>query len=386
LEYKLGPEDLLGVYIEGVPGEEGALPPVDLPESASMPPSIGFPIPVREDGTLPLPLVSPVDVRGLSTTEAEQRILEAYARETQILQQRVRKPLILVTVIRPRQAQILVIRQDSPEGRQGGTITRSLFGIAQSTGSGRRGTGAILELPAEEADVLAALAQTGGLPGSDAEDEVIIQRGHAEEAMRGGDFAPSPGDVDRGPARTVRIPLRLPPGTPPPFEPEDVALHDGDIVFIEARDTEFYYTGGLLGSFEVPLPRDYDLDVVEAVARVGGTLISGGISGNNISGSLVAEGIGGPSPSLLTVIRRLPDGRQVPIRVDLNEALRDPRENILVRTGDILVLQETPGEAFSRYLRGTFNVRILAEMFDRGSAVGTAAFSTPTAIGGSGGF
>ena len=28
---------------------------------------------------------------------------------------------------------------------------------------------------------------------------------------------------------------------------EDVILEDGDIVFIESRDTEVFYTGGLLG-------------------------------------------------------------------------------------------------------------------------------------------
>ena len=28
---------------------------------------------------------------------------------------------------------------------------------------------------------------------------------------------------------------------------EDIILHDGDIVFIESRDTEVFFTGGLLG-------------------------------------------------------------------------------------------------------------------------------------------
>ena len=40
---------------------------------------------------------------------------------------------------------------------------------------------------------------------------------------------------------------------------------------------------------------------------------------------------------------------------NLNEALRDPRENIIVKTGDVLLLQETPGESFVRYISNVFN-------------------------------
>jgi protein involved in polysaccharide export with SLBB domain len=360
-EYTLGPGDVLGIYIAGVLGEETQVPQVTFPQTANLPPAVGFPIPVREDGTISLPYIKAVDVRGLTTGEAEQRIVDAYTVDRQILQPD--EARILLTVARPRQARILVLREDSPQGQRR-TISRSIFfGTTSLAGDTRRGTGAIIELPEVEADVLSALAQTGGLPGGDAANEVIIQRGYAGElsqqvmqrlpqeyrqTFRSGSGEP----------RIVRIPLRMPPGTPPGFTAEDVALQDGDIVFVDALDFEFYYTGGVLPSLEVPIPRDYDLDVVEAVSRIGGTILRGGINGNNVNGLLVANGIGGPNPSLLTVLRRLPDGSQVPIRVDLNEALRDPRENILVQAGDILILQETPGEAFSRYLSDVLNLRI----------------------------
>jgi len=64
--YQLGPRDVLGIYIEGVLGKEGEPPPVHFPEEASIPPAIGFPIPVREDGTVSLPLVPPMSVEGLT--------------------------------------------------------------------------------------------------------------------------------------------------------------------------------------------------------------------------------------------------------------------------------------------------------------------------------
>ena len=51
---------------------------------------------------------------------------------------------------------------------------------------------------------------------------------------------------DGRPGRVVRIPLRLSPGQPLPFSPDDVILHSGDILFIQSRDAELFYTGGLL--------------------------------------------------------------------------------------------------------------------------------------------
>lgn len=373
-DYQLAAGDVLGIFIEGVLGSEEQLPPINFPEATSLPPSIGFPIPIREDGTLPLPLVKPVPVEGLTVAEAQERVLEAYTSEKEILIPE--EARILLTVVRPRQAKILVVREDSPVNDSGRVFNRTIFGTSQTAGGSRRGTGAIIELPANEADVLSALALTGGLPGTDAVNEVVIERGYADaDAMQ--NPVERWNSVADGEVSTTKIPLRLPPGTPPPFAAEDIALKDGDIVFIGARDAEFFYSGGILGSFEVPMPRDYDLNVIEAVARIGGTLVTGGIRGNNFSGTTLLNGVGNPNPTLLTVLRRSPDGRQVAIRVDLNEALRDPRENILVQSGDVLVLQETIGEAFSRYLANQFNISIFSNFLQRGSAAGTAGVSLP---------
>src|SRR5260370_37925416 len=113
--------------------------------------------------------------------------------------------------------------------------------------------------------------------------------------------------------QVIRIPLRLRPGEELPFKPEDVILHTGDIVFIEARDTELFYTAGLLPPGEHVLPRDHDLDAVQAVAQVRGPLVNGGVSVNNLAGNILTPGIGFPSPSLLMVLRRTPGGGQEPI-------------------------------------------------------------------------
>jgi hypothetical protein len=235
--------------------------------------------------------------------------------------------------------------------------------------------------------VLNALARTGGLPGTDAKNEVIIQRGSYSAAAFAAfadcpdpaallaQQAPAPGQP--GSPQTIRIPLRLRPGTPPPFKPEDVILRDGDIVFIEARNTEIFYTGGLLPARQFILPRDYDLDVLQAVAAVAGPLVNGAVNFNNLSGSIQTPGLGFPSPSQVTILRRTPCGGQIPIKVSLNRALRDPRERVLIQPGDFLILQQTMGEALAQYTISNLRFNFFATLINQRDLLLTGTYSAP---------
>eukprot|EP00913_Durusdinium_trenchii_P028315 g26543.t1 len=69
-------------------------------------------------------------------------------------------------------------------------------------------------------------------------------------------------------ANVVRIPLRLIPGEMPAITEEDITLYDGDVVLIESRESDVFFTGGLLGGGRFTLPRDQDLDVLQALAIV----------------------------------------------------------------------------------------------------------------------
>ena len=170
------PEDVLGVYIVGILGNENQLPPVQVPDSANVPPSLGFPIPVREDGTIPLPLIDDPKVAGLTIQQAEQKVQRAYTKAKRILQPD--QPIIL-TMIRPKTIRVLVVRQDSLGSRGANFIDTGRGLLANqltATNTTRRGAGFELQVPAVEADVLSALAGTGGLPGLDAESEILIYR------------------------------------------------------------------------------------------------------------------------------------------------------------------------------------------------------------------
>jgi len=131
---------------------------------------------------------------------------------------------------------------------------------------------------------------------------------------------PNVTDPDR---LTVRVPLRVPPGLPIPLTEADITLGEGDTLHVLARDADDAYTvvGGT-GCGAHPLPRDGDLRIVEALSRAG---------------------CPAPACGWVTVVRKLGCERTLPIRVDLAEALRDPRENILVLPGDTLVLPAAHG-------------------------------------------
>lgn len=364
-EYLVDSGDVLGIFIEGVLGNLDEAPPVHMPDKNSdLPPSIGFPIPVREDGTLALPLIQAITVRGLTLAQVENIIRRAYTIDKKILQEG--KDRIIVTLMDRRKYHVVVMRQDG-------------FGQIQSTtGSGTTGGGTILSaattrggvvaLEAYKNDVLHALAETGGLPGVDAKNEVKVYRSNLMDANKRDAFIreyfslPCDPCVCRPPLpddpAVLRIPLRLPPGMTPPFRPQDILLEEGDIVVVEGREREVFYTGGLLPGGEHPLPRDYDLDVLGAMSMVGrGIASTGSQYGSSGSGSLGGVGvgsIGGIPPGQLFIIRKTPCDGQVIIAVDLNRAINNPAARPLVQPGDMLILQYKPGEEIFNFGIGTF--------------------------------
>jgi protein involved in polysaccharide export with SLBB domain len=379
--YRLAAGDVLGVYVEGFLGDRNVPmplhvgPQVRLREQQNLPPALGYPVTVQDDGTIALPAVSPLSVHGLSLPEAREAIRQHYLKEKRILPEAER---VLVSLLYPRRSQVLVFRQEtagfvnSPEGPSPGT---------------KRGSGHLVDLPAYENDVLHALAMTGGLPGTDVYDEVIIFRDcfrdEADGALLRQQLETAGGKAAavktvRPQAPVVRLPLRLPAGLAPPLRPDDIRLHTGDVVFLEAREREMFYTAGLLPTGAHVLPRDTDMDVLEAIALVRGPLFNGAFGGSNLSGALLQSGLGNPSPSLLTILRRSPDGRQVAINVSLRRAVRDPQERLLVKAGDILFLQEEPGEALTRYLSQTFfNFNLFWEAARTSNAAGVVNVATP---------
>jgi hypothetical protein len=73
----------------------------------------------------------------------------------------------------------------------------------------------------------------------------------------------------------------------------------------------------------------------------------------------------------------MPGGGVQPIRVNLNRALRQYDERILVQAGDVLILQETPCEALARYFTDVFAFRFLWRAIDRPRTTGAVDLVVP---------
>lgn len=456
--YLLGPRDVLGIYIEGVLGALEESPPVHFAEDSNIPPAMGYPVPVREDGTLSLPLVTPIRVEGLTVTQTEEAIRRAYTVQRKILQPG--KDRIITTLMRRRTYQVLVIREDATSKGVG------IGGGGNILGSAKQGETYTVELPAYENDILHALSESGGLPGLDAKNMVTVIRGGygqgaspdrvlaallnvkeetrlaktppflreqmqreanqqdagssvqtipasqgpstdevsstatareadlaaAEQALarsfgnesrlgadvqQAGHQQPIPMPIPAGPApglppgtftppllnpdgrilqllpsasNVLKIPLRAIPGEPLPLlSQEDITLNTGDVIYIESRDAEVFYTGGMLSGGQHQIPRDYDLDVLGAISMAGGVAATSGQSGgfNAIGGGGGGGGRGGAGgicpPTQVTIIRMV-DGQQTIVRASIKRLIVNPNERILIQPNDIVMLEYTPME------------------------------------------
>ncbi len=361
-DYQIAGGDILGVYVEGVlpfnpPNAPPEPPPVNFPDAEStLPPSIGYPIAVQDDGTLSLPLIEPLDVDGLTLEQVRDAIRDAYI-DNDILRPEKARPI--VTLIKERTYDIIVVREDSGGvGDGNGEHIR---------GSDRSASGALVKLPAYQNDILHALVATGGLPGLNAKNEVKVLRASRADQRKRAEFLQRfyahrqavmldpcvcPPELPDDPS-ILRIPLRLKPGVVPNIKPEDIELADGDIVYIESRATEVFYTGGLMRGGEHPLPRDYDLDVLGAMA-IAGQGVNSSAQGAGGGGS---RGIGIQSsvaPGMLYILRNTRCNGQVAIEVDLTAAINDPRQRPLVQPGDTLILQYKCEEELINFGVATF--------------------------------
>lgn len=377
--YQLDAGDILGIYIEGVlpfnlPDSPPEPPPVNFPGADSvLPPSIGYPFVVAEDGTLSLPLIAPMDVRGLTLDQVRERIRRTYVEEQITREEKIRP---VVTLIKERTYNVIVIRQDRGVGGGGG---QAIGGTTDESA-----TGNLIKLPAYQNDILHALVATGGLPGVNAKNEVKVLRASKADKLKRAQFVREfyahqqettcnpcacPPELPDDPT-VLRIPLRVPPGAMPSLTDEQIRLEEGDIVYIESRDTEFYYTGGLLPAGQHLLPRDYDLDVLGAMALAGSGLASpgrgGGGGGGGMGGGMGGmRGIGGVPPGKLVILRETPCNGQVIIEVDLNRAINDPRSRPLVQPGDVLILQFKCEEELINFAIPTFFTFGIRELIRR---------------------
>ena len=357
----VGPGDSLSVYVYGVvPPTTDETPVLQRfqslnqqyypPHGSIVQPTAGIPMSVDADGTMEFPLIGRLPVQGLTIPEVADLVAESY-RNKDIIQKD--KERVSIALILPRVKRVVVLREDTPSPNVELLPPGQVDHI-------HRGSGEVIDLPIYENDVLHALAATGGLPGTDAVSEVwVFRRDHipAHMPLTVDQLNTLADGYEEGTHSVIRIPLKGHPCDDLPFTPEDVVLNEGDVVFVPRRQKDYFYTGGLLPGARIPLPRDEDIDVLEAIAlangSTGGPL---GLSGTTLSGGSPGHMI---KPSRVNILRELPDGRQVQIRVDLARAMQDEKQRIYIQPGDIVMLNFKPHQAVFNGLLNFVNFTVV---------------------------
>jgi hypothetical protein len=64
-------------------------------------------------------------------------------------------------------------------------------------------------------------------------------------------------------------------------------------------------------------------------------------------------------PTRVLILRKLPNGEQLPIRVDLTKAMRDSKERITIQPEDMVMLHYKPTEIATNVLLNFFNWNVL---------------------------
>ncbi len=341
--------DTLAVYVYGVfPLNEEETPVQNRtqsvnqiyypPQGSVVGPLTGLPIRVEGNGSIELPLIGSIDLRGLTMPEATERIKQAYLDEN-VLQEG--KERVTVDLLIPRVRRVVVLREDTPNA----SVALVPPGAVDEI---HRGSGEVIDLPIFENDVLHALGATGGLPGTDAARELYVIRNGAginTQFLSGNSIQSLVSEGQGGECNpgVIRIPLAGCPCDGIPFTPQDVILDEGDVVYIPRRN-EYFITGGLLPGARIPLPRDNDVDILEAIAMATGS--PGGPLG--MSGAAIAGGRPGyvREATQVMILRTLKDGRQINIRCDLDRAITDKKQRIRVLPNDVVMLHQKPGVAF----------------------------------------
>jgi protein involved in polysaccharide export with SLBB domain len=361
----IGAGDQLSIYVFGVmpPGTEVTpiLPRTQPVNQRYYPPhgsvvgtTAGLPVTIDQDGTVELPFIGKINLAGLTLPEATTAVKNAY-REKEITKEDTER--VQVSLITSRVHRVVVLREDTPSP----TVQLVQPGQVDHI---HRGSADVVDLPAYENDVLHALAITGGLPGTDAARELwVFKRAgldnpHAicpeELELRTAGFQSNASASNQ----VVRIPLTGCPGDGLPYRQQDIVLEDGDVLFVPRRE-EYFYIGGLVAGAKIPMPRDEDIDVIEAIALANGSV--GGPLGQ--SGQALAVGTPGHMvrPTRVIILREMPDGRQLPIRVDLARAMVDQKERILIQPNDVVMLQFKPGQAVFNGILNTLNFNVLLD-------------------------
>lgn len=167
--------------------------------------------------------------------------------------------------------------------------------------TGAAGLPGLVKLRRTERDLLHAIVMAGGI-SSDASGEVTMHRLREPETVV---------TLDLLKPEQLKKAMMLPP------------LDNGDMVMVRSATPNTVFVGGLVNAPRVqPYPAGVEVTVLQALAASGGLRTD-------------------VTPREATLIRRMPDGKDVHVKLDLDRVTTGRDPNVTLAEGDILWVPDT---------------------------------------------
>lgn len=214
LPYRLDSGDMLAVIVDGILEFKNA--PMHTPSRTNgILAGMGHPVPVLEDGTIALPTVPLISVRGLTADQAQAKVANTFYDQNIIK----RGKLVTVSLLRKRTLGVTVVHSKP------NSTVRDI---------------SMVQLTPDENHVLAAVTKVGSF---DTQATIKVLQNHAGRT---------------GHQRSTTS-----------------GLQDGDVVDVNSPRTGFFYTGGLLPGGQHEIPRNRSLTIFQAISIAGGSVGGG---------------------------------------------------------------------------------------------------------------
>jgi polysaccharide export outer membrane protein len=273
---------------------------------------------VDENGAIPLPQVGPIRVAGLELVAAERLIGDVYRRREIYLH-----PSVSLTVDVRRTKRVTV------------------EGAVEKPGN--------YDLPIGNADIADALLAAGGLT---AEADVIVEVRHARGFGIGNPSSPDHAawqhaqqvGYQYSPESQVNI-RRINLATIRSEDQASQMLEDGAVVTVVRRPIPTVSVIGLVKqNKQIKIPPGDEMRVLDAITAAGGT-----------SADLADK---------VFIVRRVPGSEEtVIINTSIKKAKRDLSWNVLLASGDVVSVEETPQTFLWRGVSNILNVAWLGARF-----------------------
>ena len=270
---------------------------------------------VSDEGTISLPIVGQLQVAGLTFTEIEKVIVEAYYPKY------VEKlPSVVCSVKKYHTSNVTVV---------GGVTTPGLY-----------------RLKSDEMSLVALLMKAGGIIEQGA--SLITVKRQGGQALEAGDAnTPAVGDQAQAPAGPVPAQqnnLIVLPVKDMNIPFSDLALNDGDLVEVIKLNPEVFTVLGPVGSSGVfPYPPDVEYNLAQALAFAGGPDLF-------------------LSPRYVTIYRQDADGQVVTVTLSLDRNNYASSTGIKIKPEDVISVEMTAGVRTMMILEKMLDLRFGYEL------------------------